>query len=328
MTIRALLYIALINAVFLPSSLAWAQDDTDARIRGVANFLLDRANDNFFYLLETRIKRNNYLRCYFPKTYDYAASGDLKVLLRSGGSVWKHSVQDDIDHLSSQIIIKFLVLNNLTDKAIKLLDQYIQFTSHVEIKLNGNSYALNANIIGGPDKKAVNEIVNSFYPFSSSAYGTLYLLQKLEISTTKMDDDDDTECAILKLREDILTGEDESDIRDFIPEFIGALISLEEAFQMHKSKLRIKKSYMKKKFNEQDELNKILKSLTQLKLDLDKYKNYLKFIEKKIKAIKAIKTIDKKAKKDAVKKNNYFIQVRLAEQILKYKSVLMLKNRY
>lgn len=71
-------------------------DHESARIRGVARFLLNRANQNFVYLFEKRLQTNKYFQCYFPNTYEITRQGNLNALLRNADEVWGDSVEKDI----------------------------------------------------------------------------------------------------------------------------------------------------------------------------------------------------------------------------------------
>jgi hypothetical protein len=63
-----------------------------------SDFLIDRANDNYIYLFEVRLKANPFFGTYFPHTLKTAGSGDLRSLILNR-SVWRESFESDMKDL-------------------------------------------------------------------------------------------------------------------------------------------------------------------------------------------------------------------------------------
>jgi len=129
----------LVNVSVQTSAATTSASTTSERINGVSEFLLERANDNFFYVFQNRVSENPAFKCYFPETYIYASSGHLKLLLKSGKEVWKDVVDKDINDFTSQKIFQIVSSSHLRDLEKKLRDQSIYITQNVKIKI-GDTY--------------------------------------------------------------------------------------------------------------------------------------------------------------------------------------------
>ena len=82
-------------------------EDTDPRIQGVANFLLERANENYLYLFERKVQNNRFVECYFPHTYETLQENSFKVLLRNR-ALWRTSVENDINNIQTTVVTDLL----------------------------------------------------------------------------------------------------------------------------------------------------------------------------------------------------------------------------
>lgn len=117
--------------------------DTAKRIEGVSKFLLDRANDNWLYVTETQIKKNDLFRCYFPNTYTQMTSGNLKLLLNAGKSVWTNVVEEDLQNLADRYLVKVLAGDTAATLVADLRDAYIeQVLQQLSVVHNGQRYPL------------------------------------------------------------------------------------------------------------------------------------------------------------------------------------------
>ena len=136
-----------------------ASADESERIKGVAQFLLERANYNYVYLFEYRIKKNNYFQCYFPVTYGYASSGHLMTLLRSGDDVWQESIQKDINGLLNRSLA--LLIAESKPAVIEFISHYIELTQNLAIEIDGTVYPLDQLPVDAPQN--VRDVVNRFF---------------------------------------------------------------------------------------------------------------------------------------------------------------------
>ena len=67
-TLLLLIFVAQISS---------ANSSSSQRIEGVTNFLVERANDTYFYIFENKMKNNDEFKCYLPNTYQYIEEGAL-----------------------------------------------------------------------------------------------------------------------------------------------------------------------------------------------------------------------------------------------------------
>lgn len=73
-----------------------AADPEDALVKGVSDFLLDRANDNYVYIFQRKLESNKVMQRYLPATLRVAKSGDLRSLL-TNKKLWKSALQQDLE---------------------------------------------------------------------------------------------------------------------------------------------------------------------------------------------------------------------------------------
>lgn len=113
--------------------------ETSNRIKGVAQFLLDRAQDNYFYIFENKIKDNKIFECYFPNTYQYVKSGDLKILLTAGNAIWRKSVEQDIK-ANMRLQLYAAIYDALEKANTTIRENAIEALQHATIDINGQTY--------------------------------------------------------------------------------------------------------------------------------------------------------------------------------------------
>lgn len=94
-------------SLLLFSSITQSVANTNDRVKGVSEFLMGRFQENYFYIFELRLKENELFKQYFPVTYGYAASGDLKYLLRANNGIWEESIEADIKKLATKYMVQF-----------------------------------------------------------------------------------------------------------------------------------------------------------------------------------------------------------------------------
>ncbi|MDB2374380.1 hypothetical protein N9W11_07440 [Psychrosphaera haliotis] len=93
----------LLSAFTSFSSISATSSDKNysARINGVTDFLIERAQGTALYLYEQSIRENENLQCYFPTTYETLNSyqqGTLKIFISSKAQ-WQNAMQNDMETL-------------------------------------------------------------------------------------------------------------------------------------------------------------------------------------------------------------------------------------
>lgn len=142
-------------------SFAFSEDEISKGIDGVAEFLVERANDNFMYILQQDMKDNSLLECYMPITYKYASSNNLQLLLQSSKNIWAQSVRKDLENFGARLIIKEINPDAFSRWAKNMDDKYIEELQKVTIVIDGKSYPVDQlPIDASPELKAS---VNNFY---------------------------------------------------------------------------------------------------------------------------------------------------------------------
>ncbi len=121
---RVVLMAAVCIVMVAAAGVSYAKDDP--RIDGAAQFLLDRANANYRYMFEQRLKKNEAFQLYLPTVYDYIDEYGLYQIIQSKPGMWKRAVEKDLDNLLNQYseILKdksaFYVINEVN----KILDGF------------------------------------------------------------------------------------------------------------------------------------------------------------------------------------------------------------
>lgn len=130
------------------SSSVFASNNTSERISGVADFLIERANDNYLYIFQRKIQGNQQLSCYFPTTFDNLTIGgstSLKRLLTSR-ELWKESIQDDLEFLAIRSLAKEIESTlKVSAGAVKISSKALDILNMLVLDVNGTRYSLSVN---------------------------------------------------------------------------------------------------------------------------------------------------------------------------------------
>jgi hypothetical protein len=124
-------------AICFSQSSPQPQSPEDARIQAVAEFLIDRAKANFFYIFERRIAEDETVRCYFPTVYSYVRYGDLQSFLKTKG-LWEESVKTDSKDLLTKAAARAAVSADLQGVGKEITQSYQEFLKQVEVLDNNN----------------------------------------------------------------------------------------------------------------------------------------------------------------------------------------------
>ncbi|TNF34415.1 MAG: hypothetical protein EP315_07260 [Gammaproteobacteria bacterium] len=131
-----------------------------SRIDGVTRFLVDRANESYFYIFEKKMRDNQKFACYFPETYSYIQDGDLKALLKTR-EIWQETMDNDFKTLQARVVAHGINATIHLDKvAMKATNEYAELLRYLMIKIGDETYALSAiPLDASPEVKA---IINGF----------------------------------------------------------------------------------------------------------------------------------------------------------------------
>lgn len=140
-------------------------------VAGTAEFLTERANENFFYIFEKKLGKNEFLKFYFPNTFRLLGTTQLQILL-TNKDIWNFSVKNDL----TQITENFFKIINEKSKALPadelaFIDSLLTWIQGVEIKIGDNIYPLNAQPISLNSNERIqyNFVFNKFEKFISTA---------------------------------------------------------------------------------------------------------------------------------------------------------------
>ncbi|MFH1368335.1 MAG: hypothetical protein ABII64_04325 [Elusimicrobiota bacterium] len=130
--IVVLLNVSSISPVFVNNGYCSTEDAVSERIKGVADFLIEKANDNLIALFEDKINRNTLVKRYFPNTSKILTTLNLKVLMLNG-DLWKQSVEKDLQSFAeiARNKLKEEGLSIITDKKFNEIEQY---QNNIDIK--------------------------------------------------------------------------------------------------------------------------------------------------------------------------------------------------
>jgi|GEM_PF-2405624 len=175
----------IIIIVLLSISFHLQADNSSERIKGVADFLIDRANDNYLYIFQKKIQDNKEFKCYFPTTYsnlELGSSVGLKGLLTSR-TLWKNAIQKDLENIAVRSLqreitglLKADINGDKLDKAAsKIASDVLNILQLMQVSYGGQQYALNVVPLGADEK--TQALINGF----SYGVGTsLVNLSKIE----------------------------------------------------------------------------------------------------------------------------------------------------
>lgn len=151
----------LFAGAFLAFPLLLSADATSNRIDGVSQFLLERANDNYMYILQEQMRENDLFRCYLPQTYGFATSGGLQLLLQSGPEAWKANVEADLKNLGVQLLMAEIPPATLKEWADRLDAAYLNVLEQVRVRVDGQLYPVTSLPLNA--SPALRNAVNAFY---------------------------------------------------------------------------------------------------------------------------------------------------------------------
>lgn len=92
--LELLLFLTVLTAV--SPQVSHAADTEDALIKGVSDFLLDRANDNYVYIFQRKLESNKGMQTYLPATMRVVKAGDLRSLL-TNKELWRDALEQDLE---------------------------------------------------------------------------------------------------------------------------------------------------------------------------------------------------------------------------------------
>ena len=131
------------------------------RIQGVAEFLIDRANDNYLYIFEKKIKENSDFACYFPNTRENLEVGGLKALLLSRG-VWRDSIEKDLELLAVRSLASQIEQSlSLSQASVAVASEYFNLIQLLEVEYQGKRYPL--NFVSDEYDEDLLHLINGFY---------------------------------------------------------------------------------------------------------------------------------------------------------------------
>lgn len=141
---------------------AVAGDKEDERIKGVSDFLIKRAKENYFYIFEKKIRDNKALQCYFPTTYSYVEEGDLKLLLTSRG-IWGDSIKKDLDTLVARAFAKQLA-EHFHHASMDATNFYLEIMQYLSVTVEGQPYPVTVMPVNANEqvRNAINGLYDDF----------------------------------------------------------------------------------------------------------------------------------------------------------------------
>ena len=135
--------------------------NSSARIDGVTDFLIERANETYFYMFESKMKNNDKFACYFPETYSYIKEGNLKALIKTQ-DIFSEALDSDLKTLNIRAVAhginKSIDFNKI---AMKSTDEYAEVLRYLKVNIGGEQYSLSFIPIGA--SKETRDIINGFY---------------------------------------------------------------------------------------------------------------------------------------------------------------------
>jgi len=132
-----------------------------AQVEGITQFLIDRANDTYFYIFENKMKKSKRFSCYFPEVYSYVEDGDLKALIKSK-DIWEETLTNDLKLLNIRAVSYGVNKTvNFNKVAIKATNDYADLLQFSKIKIEGAEYDLNFIPLSASPK--VRNVINGFY---------------------------------------------------------------------------------------------------------------------------------------------------------------------
>ena len=157
---KSIIYFCILTISFTSFTKTAGAAQTSKIIDGVTTFLIDRANQNYLYLFEQRI-RDSSLRCYLPQTYGNLEIAGLRELLLSS-ELWEHTFSKDMQYLLTKTAARELEKGfHFSDNAEKLDEKYQSFLTQFTIVHNGVSHPIIK--ISNPEDASLKTLIDSFY---------------------------------------------------------------------------------------------------------------------------------------------------------------------
>lgn len=142
------------------SSLSYA-GESSARIEGVTDFLIERANETYFHIFEHKMKNNTKFSCYFPDTYDYIKEGNLKALIKTR-DIWVETLNSDFKTLQVRVGANSINrMVNFNKVAMDATYDYAKLLRYLKVKIGTKQYPLKEIPINA--NAEVKNIINGFY---------------------------------------------------------------------------------------------------------------------------------------------------------------------
>jgi len=160
--VRCLVAAGLALATVFPAT-AVAISETE-RIEAVSDFLLDRAQANYLYIFEQRIKNDRTVQCYFPRVYAYITDYDLRLFLKTRED-WRESLGKDLERLLRAAAAKAIALVDLRDVALVATDRYVELLQYLEVEFRGKRLSLSAMQLDWSQEE--KDQVNRFYSINT-----------------------------------------------------------------------------------------------------------------------------------------------------------------
>jgi hypothetical protein len=138
-------------------------NNTSERISGVAEFLIERANDNYLYIFQRKLQDNQSLSCYFPATYEnlsVGGSSSLKRLLTSR-DLWRNSIQSDLEFLTIRsLAVEIESTLKASAFSVEVASNTLDFVNLFSIRIDRTDYPL--NVINPNLEPQTLAIINGF----------------------------------------------------------------------------------------------------------------------------------------------------------------------
>jgi hypothetical protein len=157
-------FIAALACALLTAAPGTARAITDSeRIEAVSEFLLDRAQANYLYIFEQRMKNNDTVRCYFPTVYSRIRDYDLRLFLKTRED-WGDSIEKDLGNLARSAAAKAIAAKvDLRAIALQGTNRYVEIAQYVEVEHKGKRLPL--HVMDTSSSAEERAVVNGFYQF-------------------------------------------------------------------------------------------------------------------------------------------------------------------
>jgi len=134
----------------------------DYRVNGVANFLVDKADANYTYIVQQKLLNNEYLSCYLPNTYNALSIAGFNNLISMNQKTWETNVERDLNGLLVLLLYSQLSSDDLETFLFDFRENYLELVSAIEVKAPDGTI-IPISFIPLNATKAQRDFVNSFY---------------------------------------------------------------------------------------------------------------------------------------------------------------------